>query len=87
MDYKPGTTELTPDLAEATRSRPTARPTPSSSATASSSHNGRELTADDVKYSLDRVTNPKTQSPGAGFFKSIKGFDDIQAARPTPCRA
>ena len=33
------------------------------------------MNADDVKYSLDRVTNPKTQSPGAGFFGSIKGYD------------
>ncbi|WP_416799261.1 ABC transporter substrate-binding protein [Ciceribacter azotifigens] len=40
-------------------------------------HNGREMTADDVKYSLDRVTNPETQSPGAGFFGSIKGFDKM----------
>ena len=27
------------------------------------------------------MTNPKTQSPGAGFFKSIKGFDDIQGGK------
>ncbi|MDI6838887.1 MAG: ABC transporter substrate-binding protein, partial [Rhizobiaceae bacterium] len=40
-------------------------------------HNGREMTAEDVKYSLDRVTNPETQSPGAGFFGSIKGFDKM----------
>ena len=38
-------------------------------------HNGREMTAEDVKYSLDRVTNPATQSPGAGFFGAIAGFD------------
>ncbi|TGV62870.1 ABC transporter substrate-binding protein, partial [Mesorhizobium sp. M00.F.Ca.ET.158.01.1.1] len=44
-------------------------------------HNGREMTADDVKYSLDRVTNPKTQSPGAGFFGSIKGYDDVAAGK------
>ena len=37
------------------------------------------MTADDVKYSLDRVTNPKTQSPGSGFFGSIKGYDDVAA--------
>ena len=42
-------------------------------------HNGREMTAEDVKYSLDRVTNPKTQSPGAGFFASIAGFDAISS--------
>ena len=27
-------------------------------------HNGRELTADDVKYWIDRTVNPKTQGPG-----------------------
>jgi peptide/nickel transport system substrate-binding protein len=39
-------------------------------------HNGREITAEDVKYSLDRVTDPATQSPGAGFFGMIAGFDE-----------
>ena len=42
-------------------------------------HNGREMTAEDVKYSLDRVTNPATQSPGAGFFGMIEGFDAAMA--------
>ena len=48
-------------------------------------HNGREMTAEDVKYSLDRVTNPATQSPGAGFFGSIAGFD--AGGRRAACRA
>ena len=39
------------------------------------------MTAEDVKYSLDRVTNPKTQSPGAGFFASIKGYDDVAGGK------
>ena len=75
MDYVPGTTTLRPGLAEsyalsedgltyAFKLRPGVK-----------FHNGREMTADDVKYSLDRVTNPATQSPGAGFFGSIAGFD------------
>ena len=38
-------------------------------------HNGRELKASDVKYSIERTVNPKTQSPGAGFFSSIAGYD------------
>ncbi|HDR29324.1 MAG TPA: ABC transporter substrate-binding protein [Rhodovulum sp.] len=42
-------------------------------------HNDREMTAEDVKYSLDRVTNPATQSPGAGFFGSIEGYDAMAA--------
>ena len=41
------------------------------------------MTADDVKYSLDRVTNPETQSPGAGFFSSIKGYDDVASGKAT----
>ena len=46
-------------------------------------HNGREMTADDVKYSIDRVINPATQSPGAGFFGSIEGFDDVAGGTAT----
>lgn len=38
-------------------------------------HNGREITAEDVKYSLERVTGPKTRSPDAGFFGTIEGLD------------
>ncbi len=49
-------------------------------------HNGREMTADDVKYSLDRVTNPETQSPGAGFFGSIKGYDAMADGSATEPR-
>ena len=75
MDYVPGTTTLRPGLAESYalsedgltytfRLRPGVK-----------FHNGREMTAEDVKYSLDRVTNPATQSPGAGFFGSIAGYD------------
>ena len=77
MDYRPGTTDLRPGLAEnysvsddgmvfTFKIRPGVK-----------FHNGREMSAEDVKYSLDRVTNPVTQSPGAGFFASIKGFDAI----------
>lgn len=40
-------------------------------------HNGREVTAQDVKYSLQRTINPKTMSPGAVFYKSIKGFKEM----------
>ena len=77
MDYVPGTTELRLGLAESyTISEDslvytfTLRP-------GVMFHNGREMTAEDVKYSLDRVTTPSTLSPGAGFFASIAGFDAV----------
>ena len=40
-------------------------------------HNGRELTADDVKYSLERVLDPKTASPGRSYINVIKQVDVI----------
>ncbi len=36
-------------------------------------HNGRELVADDVAYTLTRVLDPATMSPGQSFFFIIKG--------------
>jgi len=35
-------------------------------------HNGQPLTADDVKYSIDRVLDPKTASPWLSWLSSIK---------------
>lgn len=81
MDYEPGTTNLKPDLAESYEISPDGQTFTFKLRHGVKFHNGREMTADDVKYSLDRVTNPKTQSPGAGFFGSIKGYDDVAAGK------
>src|SRR4029077_4371135 len=83
MDYKPGTTELMPDLAESYtisddgltytfELRPNLK-----------FHNGRAVTSADVKYSIERAVNPKTQCPGAGYFSMIKGYDDVAAGKAT----
>src|ERR1700741_2077285 len=64
MDYEPGTTKLMPDLAESYaiaddgltytfKLRPNLK-----------FHNGRAVTSADVKHSIERAVNPKTQCPG-----------------------
>jgi ABC-type transport system substrate-binding protein len=74
MDYEPGTSTLTKDLAEDYSISDDGLTYTFKLRQGVKFSNGRELTAEDVKYSLDRVTNPATQSPGAGFFGSIEGF-------------
>ncbi|MBB6466192.1 peptide/nickel transport system substrate-binding protein/oligopeptide transport system substrate-binding protein [Aminobacter lissarensis] len=81
MDYEPGTTTLRPELAESYEISPDGKTFTFKLRKGVKFHNGREMTADDVKYSLDRVTNPKTQSPGAGFFASINGYDDVASGK------
>ncbi|WBU54468.1 ABC transporter substrate-binding protein [Paracoccus sp. SCSIO 75233] len=76
MDYVPGTTDLRPGLAETYEMSEDGLTYTFTLREGVTFHNGREMTAEDVKYSLDRVTNPETQSPGAGFFGSIKGYDE-----------
>ncbi len=79
MDYVPGTTELRPGVAESYEISEDGLTYTFKLRPGVTFHNGREMTAQDVKYSLDRVTNPATQSPGAGFFGMIEGFDAAMA--------
>jgi peptide/nickel transport system substrate-binding protein len=81
MDYKPGTTELVPDLAESFEVSADGLTYTFKLRHGVKFHNGRELKAADVKYSLDRVVQPETQSPGAGFFDSIQGFADVSGGK------
>jgi ABC-type transport system substrate-binding protein len=76
MDYVPGTTTLRPGLAESYDISADGLIYTFHLRAGVKFHNGREMTATDVKYSLDRVTDPATQSPGAGFFGSIAGFEN-----------
>ncbi|WP_225768203.1 ABC transporter substrate-binding protein [Inquilinus sp. Marseille-Q2685] len=81
MDCKPGTTELAPDLAESFEVSADGLTYTFKLRHGVKFHNGRELKAADVKYSLDRVVQPETQSPGAGFFDSIQGFEDVSGGK------
>jgi ABC-type transport system substrate-binding protein len=37
------------------------------------------MTAEDLKYSIERAVWPETQGPGAGFFGSIAGFEEVSS--------
>jgi ABC-type transport system substrate-binding protein len=76
MDYKPGTTELVPDLAESVDVSDDGLTYTFKLRQGVKFHNGREMKAADVKYSIERVCNPNTQSPGASFFGNIVGCQD-----------
>jgi peptide/nickel transport system substrate-binding protein len=75
MDYKPGTAELTPSLAESYDISKDGLTYTFKLHKGVKFHNGREVVAQDVKYSIERTTNPKTESPGAGFYDSIAGME------------
>ncbi len=79
MDYVPGTTELRPEIAESYEISEDGTVFTFKLRDDVKFHNGRDLTAEDVKYSIERTVNPKTQSPGAGFFGSIKGFEEASS--------
>ncbi len=77
VDYKPGTTEIIPSLADSYTVSDdgltyTFKLNPNAKFT-----NGRKVVAADVKYSIERAVNPKTQGPGAAFFHSIVGADKM----------
>jgi ABC-type transport system substrate-binding protein len=83
MDYKPGTTELEPDLAESFTVSDDGLTYTFKLRDGLKFHNGRAVTSADVKYSLERAVNPKTQSPGGGYFGMIAGYDDVAGGKAT----
>lgn len=77
MDNKPGTAELVPSLAESFTIAPDGMTYTFKIRKGVKFSNGRAVVASDVKYSIERAVDPKTQGPGGGFFNAIKGFDAL----------
>ncbi|HWI53640.1 MAG TPA: ABC transporter substrate-binding protein [Symbiobacteriaceae bacterium] len=49
-------------------------------------HNGREVRAEDVKYSLERVLNPRVASPHAWLFEMVDGAREYTSGRASSVR-
>jgi ABC-type transport system substrate-binding protein len=81
VDYPPGKTELKPSLAESFTVSADSKTYTFKLHTDAKFTNGRPVVASDVKYSLERTVNPKTQSPGASFYHSIVGYDAMTAGK------
>ncbi len=81
VDYEPGTANIVPSLAESFTVAPDGLSYEFKLRKGVKFSNGREVVASDVKYSIERAVNPKTQGPGAGFFGAIAGFDDLTGGK------
>ncbi len=81
MDYKPGTTELVPDLAESFTLSDDGMTYTFKLRDGVKFHNGRVMIAADVKWSIERAVNPATLSPGASYFSAIEGYEDMAGGK------
>lgn len=81
MGYKPGTTELIPDLAESYTVSDDGKTYTFKLRSGVTFHNGRTLTAEDVRYSIARTVDPKTESPGQSFYSALEGYDQASTGK------
>ena len=77
VDYPFGTTDIVPSLAKSWTISPDGLVYTFTLDPKAKFTNGRKVVAADIKYSIERAVNPKTQGPGGGFFHSIVGQDKM----------
>jgi peptide/nickel transport system substrate-binding protein len=76
--YKPGTTEIEPDLALSWNVSKDGKVYTFNLRKGVKWHKGfGEFTAKDVKYSIERSRDPKTKSPNAGDFSLVESIDAV----------
>jgi peptide/nickel transport system substrate-binding protein len=83
MGFESGTTNVVPYLAESYTVSPDGVTYKFTLRNDAKFHNGRAVKAEDVVYSLDRVVDPATKSPGQEFFSSILGFEARASGKST----
>ena len=81
MDYKPGTFQLVPELAESYTVTDGGKTYTFKLLHGVKFQNGREVTSADFKYSFERILNPKTQSTAQSYFSVIDGADQVIAGK------
>lgn len=84
VDYADETADIVPELAERWTVSPDGKTYTFTLRPNIRFHHGRAIRAEDFRWSLERIVNPRTQSPLASFFRLIEGFDDyVEGRAPT----
>ena len=80
VDYAPGTGDIAPSLAERWEIAEDGRLFTFHLRSGVRFHNGRVMTADDVRQSFERMLDPRAiPSPGTSFYHLLDGFDEFQS--------
>lgn len=75
VTYKPGSAQIIPDLASDYSLSADGLTFTFHLRKGLKFHNQRPVIAADIKYSIERVVQPITNSPGRVFFRAIKGYE------------
>jgi peptide/nickel transport system substrate-binding protein len=79
VQFRAGTTEIEPGLAKSWDVNPSGTEYTFYLRDGVKFHNGRNMTADDVKYSIDRLMDNETASPRINFAEDIESMEVVNA--------